>query len=264
MDYGLKTRVALVTGGSEGIGKATAATLAGEGARVAICARRPDVLEAAAEEIRRNTEGEVLAIPTDLRDTDQVENMIATINDTWGGVDVLVNNAGISSAMPFDQLTDDALMADMDLKLFGWLRTIRGVLPHMKEQRWGRIINLTALAAKAPGANSYPSSVSRAAGVALTKALSKELAPHNILVNTVLIGLIKAGQHVHRWEAAQAQNPGGQTLEERYEEMGKNVPLGRVGESEEAANLITFLASERASFITGTAINMDGGVSPVV
>ncbi len=260
MDYGLKNRVALVTGGSEGIGKATAGLLAGEGSRVAICARRPDVLEAAAEEIRRNTEGEVLAVPTDLRDADSVDNLIATVNDAWGGVDVLVNNAGVSSAMPFEQLTDDALLADMQLKLFGWMRTIRGVLPHMKEQRWGRIINLTAIAAKTPAAGSYPSSVSRAAGIALTKALSKELAPHNILVNTVLIGLIKAGQHEHRWEA----NPNGQTLEERYAEMGKNVPLGRVGESEEAANLITFLASERASFITGVAINMDGGVSPVV
>ena len=260
MDYGLKNRVALVTGGSEGIGRATAGLLAGEGARVAICARRPDVLEAAAEDIRRTTEAEVLAVPTDLRDPAQVESLIATVNDAWGGVDVLVNNAGTASGMPFEQLTDDALLADMELKLFGWMRTIRGVLPHMKEQRWGRIINLTALAAKAPAANSYPSSVSRAAGVAMTKALSKELAPHNILVNTVLIGLIKAGQHEHRWEA----NPGGQTLEERYEEMGKNVPLGRVGESEEAANLITFLASERASFITGVAINMDGGVSPVV
>ena len=260
MDYGRKNRVALVTGGSEGIGRATAALLAAEGSRVAICARRPDVLDAAAEDIRRSTEAEVLAIPTDLRDSDSVDNLIATINDAWGGVDVLVNNAGISSAMPFDQLTDDALLADMQLKLFGWMRTIRGVLPHMKEQRWGRIINMTALAAKAPGANSYPSSVSRAAGVALTKALSKELAPHNILVNTVLIGLIKAGQHEHRWEA----NPNGQSLDERYAEMGKNVPLGRVGESEEAANLITFLASERASFITGVAINMDGGLSPVV
>ncbi|MCY4625581.1 MAG: SDR family oxidoreductase [Chloroflexi bacterium] len=260
MDYGLKNRVALVTGGSEGIGKATAALLAAEGSRVAICARRPDVLDAAAEDIRRSTEAEVLAIPTDLRDADSVDNLIATINDAWGGVDVLVNNAGVSSAMPFEQLTDDALLADMQLKLFGWLRTIRGVLPHMKEQRWGRIINMTAIAAKAPAASSYPSSVSRAAGIALTKALSKELAPHNILVNTVLIGLIKAGQHEHRWEA----NPNGQSLEERYAEMGVNVPLGRVGESEEAANLITFLASERASFITGTAINMDGGVSPVV
>ena len=168
--------------------------------------------------------------------------------------------AALYARVSSDRQDVDLSVADMQLKLFGWLRTIRGVLPHMKEQRWGRIINMTALAAKAPGAGSYPSSVSRAAGIALTKALSKELAPHNILVNTVLIGLIKAGQHEHRWEA----NPNGQSLDERYAEMGKNVPLGRVGESEEAANLITFLASERASFITGVAINMDGGLSPVV
>lgn len=262
MEYGLKGRVALVTGGSEGIGKATATTLSGEGARVAICARRPEVLEAAAEDIRRVTEGEVLAVPTDLRDPAQVDNLIATINDTWGGVDVLVNNAGTASGMPFEQLTDEALLADMELKLFGWMRCIRGVLPHMKEQGWGRIVNLTAVAGKNPGANSAPSSVSRSAGMALTKALSKELAPHNVLVNTVCIGLIKAGQHEHRFEAAQARNPSDRTLEEQYLEMGKNVPLGRVGESEEAANLITFLASERASFITGVAINMDGGASP--
>jgi 3-oxoacyl-[acyl-carrier protein] reductase len=263
MDYELKGRVALVTGGSEGIGKATATALGVEGARVVICARRPDVLEAAAEEIRKLTEGEVLAVSTDVSKADQVTNLIKTVNDTWGGVDVLVNNAGTASGKPFEDIGDEDWMADLDLKLFGWARIIRGVLPHMKEQRWGRIINLTALAGKAPAANSAPSSVSRAAGIALTKSLSKEVAPHNILVNTVLIGLIKAGQHETRYKKLVAENPS-LTLDEHYANMGKNVPLGRVGESAEAANLITFLASERASFITGVAINMDGGMSPVV
>jgi NAD(P)-dependent dehydrogenase (short-subunit alcohol dehydrogenase family) len=263
MDYELKGRVALVTGGSEGIGKATATALAVEGARVVICARRPDVLEAAADEIRKLTEGEVLAVPTDVSNPEQVANLIKTVNDTWGGVDVLVNNAGTASGKAFEDIGDEDWMADLDLKLFGWARIIRGVLPHMKEQRWGRIINLTALSAKAPGANSAPSSVSRAAGIALTKSLSKEVAPHNILVNTVLIGLIKAGQHETRHKSMLAQNPS-LTLDEHYANMGKNVPLGRVGESADAANLITFLASERASFITGVAINMDGGMSPVV
>jgi NAD(P)-dependent dehydrogenase (short-subunit alcohol dehydrogenase family) len=263
MDYELKGRVALVTGGSEGIGKATATALGVEGARVVICARRPDVLEAAAEEIRKLTEGEVLAVSTDVSKADQVTNLIKTVNDTWGGVDVLVNNAGTASGKPFEDIGDEDWMADLDLKLFGWARIIRGVLPHMKEQRWGRIINLTALSGKAPAANSAPSSVSRAAGIALTKSLSKEVAPHNILVNTVLIGLIKAGQHETRYKKLVAENPS-LTLDEHYANMGKNVPLGRVGESAEAANLITFLASERASFITGVAINMDGGMSPVV
>ena len=263
MDYELNGRVALVTGGSEGIGKATATALATEGARVAICARRPDVLEAAADEIRKLTEGEVLAIPTDVSKPEQVKNLIKMVGEAWGGVDVLVNNAGTSSGKAFEDIGDEDWMTDLEVKLFGWARMIRGVRPHMKEQGWGRIINLTALAGKAPGANSAPSSVSRAAGISLTKSLSKEVAPHNILVNTVLIGLIKAGQHETRYKNMLVQNPS-LTLEDHYAQMGKNVPLGRVGESSEAANLITFLASERASFITGVAINMDGGMSPVV
>ena len=263
MDYELKGRVALVTGGSEGIGKATATALSGEGARVVICARRPDVLEAAAEEIRKVTEGEVLAIPTDVSKPEQVEALIKMVAQTWGGVDVLVNNAGTSSGKSFEDIGDEDWMMDLEVKLFGWARMIRGVLPHMKEQRWGRIINLTALAGKAPGAGSAPSSVSRAAGISLTKSLSKEVAPHNILVNTVCIGLIKAGQHETRYKSMVSQNPS-LTLDDHYANLGKNVPLGRVGESAEAANLITFLASERASFITGVAINMDGGASPVV
>ena len=156
-------------------------------------------------------------------------------------------------------------MADMDLKLFGAIRCIREVVPHMQSQRWGRIVNLTNLAAKAPGARSTPTSVTRAAGIALTKALSKEYGPDNILVNTVCIGLIKAGQHEHRYERARAQEPS-LTLDEYYERMSSRagVPLGRVGEASEAANVIAFLVSEAASYITGVAINIDGGNSPVV
>ena len=157
----------------------------------------------------------------------------------------------------------DSFWGDMNTKVMGYLRCAQAVAPYMIDQGWGRIINLTALAGKTPGANSAPSSVSRAAGISLTKSLSKQVAPDNILVNTVLIGLIKAGQHETRFNSMVAQNPS-LTLEEHYANMGANVPLGRVGESAEAADLITFLASERASFITGVAINMDGGASPVV
>lgn len=263
MDYGLEGRVALVTGGSEGIGKATALALSVEGVRVAICARRPNVLDAAAEEIRTISSGEILAVPTDISKPEQITNLMQRVNEKWGGVDILVNNAGTSSAKAFENISDEDWMADLDLKLFSWTRLIRAVLPHMKEQHWGRIINLTALAGKTPGANSAPSSVSRAAGISLTKSLSKQVAPDNILVNTVLIGLIKAGQHETRFNSMLTHNPS-LTLEEHYANMGANVPLGRVGESAEAADLITFLASERASFITGVAINMDGGASPVV
>ena len=134
MDYELKGRVALVTGGSEGIGKATAIALSQEGARVVICARRPDVLEEAAEEIRKITEGEVLAIPTDVSKPEQVDNLMKIVAETWGGVDVLVNNAGTSSGKAFEDIGDDDWMMDLEVKLFGWARMFRGVLPYMKEQ----------------------------------------------------------------------------------------------------------------------------------
>jgi NAD(P)-dependent dehydrogenase (short-subunit alcohol dehydrogenase family) len=133
----------------------------------------------------------------------------------------------------------------------------------MKAQGGGRIINITTPGGKAPAARSVPTSVSRAAGIALTKALSKEYAKDNILVNTVCIGLIKSGQHERRWQQANAQDPS-LTLEAWYDNMGQNVPLGRVGEAREAGDLIAFLASGRTGFITGTAINIDGGQSAVV
>ena len=263
MDLGLKDKVALVTGGSEGIGKAAAETMAREGAKVVICARRADVLEKAAAEIRKTSGSEVLAVPTDVRQTDQLKSLFRKIIASYGRVDILVNNAGTSAGGYFEEVSDDAWQSDLDLKLFGAIRCSRMAIPHMKAQGGGRIINVTNLGGKAPGPRSVPTSVSRAAGIALTKALSKDYASDNILVNTVCIGLVKSGQHQRRWEAEQAQNPG-LSLEQWYAERGKNVPLGRVGEAEEAGNVIAFLASERASYITGVAINIDGGSSTVV
>ena len=151
----------------------------------------------------------------------------------------------------------------MDLKLFGAIRFCRLAIPHMREQGGGRIINVTNLGAKAPAAASVPTSVSRAAGIAVTKAMSKEFAQDNILVNTVCIGLIKSGQHESRFERTMSDNPDN-TLEGMYESMGSRVPLGRVGEAAEAGDVIAFLASERASYLTGIAVNIDGGTSPVV
>ncbi|MCH7745194.1 MAG: SDR family oxidoreductase, partial [Chloroflexi bacterium] len=148
-------------------------------------------------------------------------------------------------------------------KLFGAIRCSRLAIPHMKAQGGGRIINITTPGGKAPAPRSVPTSVSRAAGIALTKEMSKDYAQDNILVNTVCIGLIKSGQHERRWEQQNAQNPS-LTLDNWYDDMAKRVPLGRVGEAEEAGDLIAFLASNRASYITGVAINIDGGTSSVV
>ena len=263
MDLGLKDKVALVTGGSEGIGKAAASRLAAEGASVVICARRPDVLEAAAADIRDTTGGEVTPVRTDVSVPEQLDALFETIVGTYGRLDILVNNAGTSAGGYFGDVTDEAWQADLDLKLYGAIRCSRLAIPHMKAQGGGRIINVTNLGGKAPGPRSVPTSVTRAAGIALTKALSKDYAADNILVNTVCLGLLKSAQIQRMWDRAREETPD-LTLDAWYAEQGEGVPLGRVGESEEAGDVIAFLASERASYVTGVAVNIDGGTSTVV
>ena len=263
MDLGLTGKVAIITGGSEGIGFASALSLSREGARVAIAARRQDVLDAAAERIRQETGGEVLTVPTDVRDEAQVKAMVERVASQWGTVDILVNNAGTSAAAKFENVSDETWEGDLGIKVYGAIYCARAVVPLMRQAGGGRIVNITTPGGKAPGAGSLPTSLARAAGLALTKAMSKDYAADNILVNSVCIGLIKSGQHERRYEAAQERNPS-QTLDEFYDAMGARVPLGRVGEAREAGDLICFLASERASYITGTAVNVDGGTSPVL
>ena len=249
MDLGLKDKVAIITGGSYGIGRAAAWRLAYEGARVAICARRKEVLEQAAEEIRVRTEGVVIPIQADVSISQDIDRVVNTTLEHFGRIDILVNNAGQSAAAPFESVTEEQWQADFDL-----MRNVGG----------GRIINVTNLGGRTPGASSVPTSVSRAAGIAVTKAMSKDLGKDNILVNTVCIGFIKSGQHEGRYEQARAQDPN-LTLDAFYKQLadGRN-PLGRVGEAEEAGDVIAFLASERASYLTGIAVNIDGGASPVV
>ena len=254
MELGLKGKVAAVTGGSEGIGRATALKFAQEGASVAICARRADLLEQAAGEMRK-TGAEILTVPADMSQTADVERFISTVIKRFGRLDVLVNNAGTSARGKFLEVDDATWGADLELKVFGAIRCSRLAIPHMKKLGGGRIINITISSAKQPGAESMPTSVSRAAGLAITKALSKEFAADNILVNTVCIGKIKSGQHERRFKRE------GLTAEDYYAKASKDIPLGRVGEAEEVANVIAFLASDAASYVTGTSINLDGGIS---
>jgi NAD(P)-dependent dehydrogenase (short-subunit alcohol dehydrogenase family) len=258
MELGLKGKVALVTGGSEGIGAATAIAFAREGAQVALCARREEPLKQV-EAVIRQAGGDCLALTADVRRADDIERFVNEARQRFGRIDILVNNAGMAAANPFESITDEAWIDDLDLKVFAAIRTCRLVIPFMRAQGGGAIVNITQITGKQPGAASYPSSVSRAAGIALTKGLSKELAKDNIRVNTVCIGLVKSGQ-ISR--SAMRQHPD-VSLDEAYARMGKNVPLGRLAESEEAADLITFLCSDRARYITGDAINFDGGSSNV-
>jgi 3-oxoacyl-[acyl-carrier protein] reductase len=257
MEFGLKGKVAIVTGGTEGIGKATALTLAREGAKVAICARGKPLLDAVAAEITK-AGGEVLAVSADMSKAADVERFINEVVKRFGGIDILVNNAGTSKRGKFLELTDDEWAADLELKVFGAVRCSRLAIPHMKKRGGGRIINITISGAKQPAAESYPTSVSRAAGLAITKALSKEFAADNILVNTICIGKIKSGQHERRY------TKDGISADEYYSKLGKDIPLKRAGEAQEVANVITFLASDAASYVTGTSINLDGSISGVL
>jgi 3-oxoacyl-[acyl-carrier protein] reductase len=257
MELGLRGKVAAVTGGTEGIGRATVLKLVQEGVKVAFCARRQALLDAFADELKKMG-GDVLAVAADAAREGDMERFIEETVKRYGRVDIVVNNAGGTGQSPFDKVDDAAWQHDINIKVFAQIRTTRTAVPHMKKQGGGRIINLNMVGAKQPFAGSFPTTVSRAAGLALTKALSKEYAGDNILVNAVAVGKIKSMQQERR--AARQ----GISVAEHYEKTGKTVPLGRMGEAEEVANVITFLASDAASYVTGVCINVDGGQSGVL
>src|SRR5262249_13366132 len=260
MEINLTGRTAMITGASKGLGLAIATRFAESGADVAPLARRPDVLEEAKAIAGARAKGHVAVFPCDVSKAADIARTHAAVMERFGKIDILVNNAGESKAMPFAQITDEIWQADLDLKLFAAIRTARLVLDGMKARRWGRLTHVRNLGAKGPRGGGAPTAVSRAAGMALTKILAHEYAPHNVLVNAMLVGQIVSDQWVRR-HSAQGQNV---TFEEFVGKMGANIPLGRLGTAEEFANLACFLSSDAAGFVTGTAINVDGGASPVV
>ena len=263
MDLGLQNKVAIVTGGSFGIGKAAAASLSAEGARVAIAARSQADLDAAAQEIEASTGNPVIGVSTDVRDEAQVQAMVDRVVSEWGGVDILVNNAGTSAAHSFADLTDEIFTEDFSLKIYGAMYCIRAALPHLKNSSGGAIVNITTPGGKASGAGTNPTSMARAAGISMTKSLSKEFAEFNVRVNTVCVGTIKSRQNERGWERINAADSS-YSLDDHWRARGEGIPLGRVGESHEAGDVVCFLVSERASYVTGASVNVDGGVSPVV
>jgi len=262
MIISLKGRSALITGGSDGLGKAMAIRFAASGANVVILARKAEQLTKARAEIEAVSTGKVYDISCDLMDGAETLKAFSDAETAFGSIDILVNNAGTSQAKKFENITDDEWQDDLDLKLMAAIRLCRAVLPGMKERKWGRIINVLNIGAKAPRAAGAPTVVSRAAGLALTKVLAGDGAPFNVLVNALMVGLIKSGQ----WERAHSASETKISYEEFVQKMAddRKIPLGRIGETEEFANIACFLASEQASFITGTSINVDGGASPIV
>ena len=258
MDLQLNGKVFLITGGSSGLGKALAERLVTEDAGgVALMARDGERLAATAEALRESG-GDVLELAGDVRRAEDLSHFVEAATARWGRIDGVANNAGELAAGAFADHDDVVWKEDLELKLMGAVRLTRLALPALRESR-GSVVNTLAVSGKAPDAYTTPTSVSRAAGLALTKALSREFAPEGIRVNAVLIGVIESGQ-LERY-AAEA----GITPQAYYERMvaSSGIPLGRVGHPREFGDLVSFLLSPRASYVTGAAINLDGGLCPV-
>ena len=260
MNITLENRTAVITGGSLGLGRAIATQFAASGAKVVIAGRTESSLDAAVADIAENTGANVVPVVADVSKAEDCATLADRAEEVVGPIDILVNNAGTSARGPFTDVTDEAWQADLDLKLFAHIRLCRRFLPGMAERRWDRVINVLNIGSKAPQAQGAPTAVSRAAGLALTKLLASEYAPHNVLINAMLVGKIRSNQ----WEKRHQSQDGDQSLDAYYEELGKGIPLGRYGTEREFADLATFLASDNAGYVTGTAINVDGGLSPVV
>ncbi|MBV8513477.1 MAG: SDR family oxidoreductase [Xanthobacteraceae bacterium] len=258
MDVSLAGRAAIVTGGSKGIGFGVAFRFAQSGADVAIVARGREALAQAEKRISDAAGRRVVTVVADVANAGDIKRAYDEAMRGLGRIDIVVNNAGTSRAGPFESLTDEIMQQDLDQKFFAALRLTRLAWEQMKARRWGRIINVLNIGAKAPRGGSAPTTISRAAGMALTKVLAGEGAPHNILVNALLVGIIEADQHEHAAKRA------GVPVADYLARFAKDIPMGRVGKPEEFANLACLLASDAGSYITGTAINVDGGRSPVV
>jgi 3-oxoacyl-[acyl-carrier protein] reductase len=260
VDLHLSGRRALVTGGSKGIGLAIAEELAGEGVDVAICARHAAEVETAAQRLR-GTGRTVHAQVADVTDPEQVIDVVQRSVQALGGLDVLVNNAGAAHPGNFESLTDDDWSADLDVKLFSQIRCTRAALPHLRRSAAARVININSVYARYPDPGFFATTVNRAACLNLSKALAREFAPEGILVNSINIGFVVTPQ----WENIRSRRAPDSTAEDFFAALAKDeVPLGRFGTVEEVSGLVAFLASDRASYLTGTSIDVAGGMGKYV
>jgi NAD(P)-dependent dehydrogenase (short-subunit alcohol dehydrogenase family) len=256
MELGLADRRVLVTGGSKGLGLAIARELVAEGAHVAICSRNAEEVAAAAEDV-----GAAHAQAADVTDPEQVADFVVRSADALGGVDALVNNAGRAHPGTFATLTDENWQDDLDVKLLSLIRCSRAAVPYMREAGGGRIVNIGAVYGRYPDPAFFATSVNSAAGNAFTKTLALEVAKDGILVNGVNIGFVVTPQwdNIHRRRAPDVPR------EQFFADLAaQEVPLGRFGRPDEVAGIVVFLLSERATYITGTSIDVAGGMGKYV
>lgn len=257
MNTGLKDKVAIVCAASEGLGRAAAEALAAEGCRLAICSRRQDAVDRVAVELRQQYGVEVLAVQADLRQSAQVTALVDATVKTFGGLDVMVTNVGGPKPGLFETLSDEDWIDAVQLLLMSAVRLSREAIPHMRRRGGGRIIHITSVAVKQPVAGLMLSNAVRAAVVGFAKTLSREIAKENITVNCVAPGYTRT-QRVVKLNEAGAQREG-TSVEEVERRLIANIPVGRLGEPDELASLICYLASDKAAYITGSIIQVDGG-----
>jgi 3-oxoacyl-[acyl-carrier protein] reductase len=257
VDLGLTDKVALVGASSKGLGKASALALAREGARVTICARTEADLHAAAEETRAETGAEVLAVQADLATAEGIRSVVQATVEHFGGIDVLVNNSGGPAPGSFPDLTDEDWRRAFEIVTLSFVRFVREVTPHMRDKRWGRIIGIQSTSVKEPVGNIDLSNGIRPGIAGLMKAIMPDLAKDGITINLVLPGMFLTSR-IHPGLASASADAKKQA-EEQLAPLAATIPLGRLGEPIELGHLVAFLASERASYITGAVYQVDGG-----
>ena len=256
MDLGLKDRVAIVTGGSKGIGRAVALALAGEGIHLSLTARELESLNATADDVRER-DVRVLALQGDMGQSEDVKRLVTTTVEEFGRIDILVNNAASFSIGSFTELSDEAWLGHFNVKFFGYMRCIKEVLPHMQRQAWGRIINIAGSAARQSGMVAMSSGPVNAAIVNFTKSLADQVARHNVTVNSVHPGATRTDRHI--MNTRRRMEDLNMSFEEAEEQVIAGIPIGRLIQPEDISHLVLFLASEKSSAITGQAIAVDGG-----
>jgi 3-oxoacyl-[acyl-carrier protein] reductase len=255
MDLEIKDRVAIVTGGSRGLGRVSALALAREGVNVAICGRTQSTLDETVAEMK-SLGVSATGVVADISDPPSAQEVYDSTVAELGAVDILVNNVGGRRGTTIMNTTEEQFKAGFEFNLFGALRLMRLVLPGMKENRWGRIINISSIFGKQPGTGMIDYNATKAAVISLTKTLADELAKDNVLVNAVCPGPVRTPLWQEAAKIINPQDPEGMIAGF----AAANIPMGRFGRPEEIASLVTFLASERSSFITGAAYDIDGGM----
>ena len=256
MNIDLSGKRVIITGASRGIGQAIARAFAEEGARVAICARNEVEVAKTGAELSQKAQA-VIARAVDVTDTAGVKRFVDDIAEQWGGVDVLINNAGQGRSGNIDTLTPEEILEHANVLQMGHFRFVQAVVPHMRKQRWGRIVEINAMAGAYPTPDGIPSVINRASCIALSKTLGMSLPKDNILVNTLNMGWIDTGQ----WDRHYKEMPAGSCSREEFDQMVlKVVPLGRFGKPEDVAGMALFLSSEYASFISAASIDIAGGM----